>query len=133
MSLQYAILGHLSTTPASGYELARQFALGLGAWYGLPSQIYPELKKLELKGLIEGEASADDRLNKRIYRLTERGERELQRWVEKPVPYKPPRDAERIQLILLDKSSPEVVRKHLVRHKTHFKKVANHENQQRYL
>ena len=123
MSLQYAILGHLSTTPATGYELAQQFKQGLGAWFGLPSQIYPELRKLEDKGLIEGESSAEDRLNKRIYRLTAKGERDLQQWVEGPVAYKPPRDAERVQLILMDKAPLEVIRKHLIRHRTHFRKV----------
>jgi PadR family transcriptional regulator, regulatory protein AphA len=123
MSLPFAILGHLSTTPATGYELAQQFREGLGAWFGLPSQIYPELKKLEEKGLIKGESSTEDRLNKRIYRLTQKGERELQRWVDGPVAYKPPRDPERVQFILMDRSSPENIRKHLLRHRAHFRKV----------
>ena len=123
MSLPYAILGHLSTTPATGYELAQQFKQGLGAWFGLPSQIYPELKKLEEKGLFEGESSTEDRLNKRIYRLTAKGERDLQHWVEGPVSYKPPRDAERVQLILMDKAPIESIRKHLIRHRAHFRKV----------
>ena len=89
---------------------AKQFEQGLGAWFGLPSQIYPELKKLEEKGLIEGESPTEDRLNKRIYRLTAQGERDLLRWVDSTVAYKPPRDAERVQLILMDRSSPESIR-----------------------
>jgi hypothetical protein len=48
VSLRLAILGSLSSAPASGYDLARQFGLGLGwFWSASHSQIYPELKRLE--------------------------------------------------------------------------------------
>ena len=121
MSLRFTILGFLSTTPASGYELSHQFNQALGAWWhALPSQIYPELRRLEAEGLIEGEVSKENRLNKRIYRLTEKGDVELQAWIEGPIDYPPERDPERVQLILLDKSAPEVIRAHLLHHRAHY-------------
>ena len=55
--------------------------------------------------------------------LTAQGEHDLLRWVDSTVAYKPPRDAERVQLILMDRSSPESIRKHLQRHRAHFRKV----------
>jgi DNA-binding PadR family transcriptional regulator len=121
MSLKFAILGFLSTTPATGYDLAKQFTDGIGAsWYAIPSQIYPELRRLEADGLIAGESSTNDRLNKRTYVLSERGQQELQRWIESAIEYPPTRDPERIQLILMDESKPEVIRAHLLRHRAHF-------------
>lgn len=123
MSLRFSILGFLSTTPASGYDLSRQFSQGVGAlWEASASQIYPELRELERLRLIEGELYTADRLNKRIYRLTEEGKRELQQWVEADNEYPPERDAERIRLIFLDKSSRETIRRHLIRHREHYER-----------
>jgi hypothetical protein len=39
------------TTPASGYELTRQFNQALGVWcQALPNEIYPELRRLGAEG-----------------------------------------------------------------------------------
>jgi len=120
MSLRFAILGFLSTTPATGYELGRQFNSAFGSvWEALPSQIYPELRELEKAGWIEGRVLPEDRLNRRIYRLTDSGEAALLAWVEADNDYPPERDAERVRLILLDHSAPETVKRHLERHLEH--------------
>jgi hypothetical protein len=48
MSLRYALLGFISTEPASGFDLAREFGESMGwFWYASHSQIYPELRRLE--------------------------------------------------------------------------------------
>ena len=123
MSLKFAILGFLSTTPATGYDLAKQFTDGIGAsWYAIPSQIYPELRRLEEDGLIEGELSTSDRLNKRTYELTKRGQQELHQWIESAVEYPPTRDPERVQFILMDESRPGLIRAHLLRHRAHYER-----------
>jgi DNA-binding PadR family transcriptional regulator len=120
MSLRYAILGFLSSTPASGYQLGREFAQGAGSyWSALPSQIYPELRELEKLGWIAGEVSPTDGLKRRIFTLTPLGEAELQTWVEADNDYPPERDSERVRLIFLDGSPPEVIRKHLTSHRAH--------------
>src|SRR5215475_11946906 len=120
MSLRYAILGFLSSTPASGYQLGREFAQGAGSyWSALPSQIYPELRELEKLGWITGEVSPTDTLKRRIFTLTSVGEAELQKWVEADNEYPPERDSERVRLIFLDGSPPEVIRKHLEAHRAH--------------
>lgn len=125
MSLRYALLGFLSTTPASGYALGRKFATGAGAmWEALPSQIYPELRRLEKLGWIEGKTSPRDRLRRRVYRVTALGMRELQAWVEADESaHAPQRDAERVRFLFIDRSEFEVIRRHLQRRRAHYQKL----------
>lgn len=109
MSLRYAILGFLGSTPATGYVIAREFAQGAGAfWSALPSQIYPELRALEKLGWIEGTLDSSDRLNRRVFALTAAGVAALQQWVESETEYPPERDGERVRLIFLDRSAPDI-------------------------
>ena len=122
MSLRYALLGYLSTSPASGYTLGRDFADGAGAmWEALPSQIYPELAKLETLGWINGTQDSGDRLKRRLYALTAAGEHALQAWVESADAVHPAeRDAERVRFLFLDRSEPAVVRRHIERYRAHY-------------
>ena len=122
MSLRFAILGSLSTAPASGYDLARQFDMGLGwFWSANHSQIYPELRRLEAEGLIEGAVTTvGEKLEKRVYAITGAGRDDLVAWVTGPPQYRPNRDPERIQLIFSDLTSTSDVRRHLERHLQHY-------------
>lgn len=124
MSLRYALLGFLGTTPASGYTLGRTFATGAGAmWEALPSQIYPELLRLEKLGWIEGRTSSRGKLRRRIYRVTALGRRELQKWVEADESAHPPeRDAERVRFLFIDRSKVDVIRRHLHRYRAHYER-----------
>jgi len=120
MSLRYAILGFLSSTPATGYDIGREFQEGAGSyWNALPSQIYPELGALEKLGWITGKISNADRLRKRVFRLTRLGEQELKTWVEADNEYPPERDSERLRLIFLDGSPLHVVRRHIAAHRAY--------------
>src|ERR671937_629073 len=76
------ILGLLALRPRSGYEIktavdgsTRFF------WAASYGQIYPELRRLERAGLIEGTASATGARKKKDYRLTEAGSAELVKWL----------------------------------------------------
>ena len=122
MSLRHAILGFLSTTPASGYTLGRKFADGAGAmWEALPSQIYPELKRLDDLGWIEGDIDESDQLKRRVYKLTKAGRAALQEWVESEEAEHPPeRDAELVRFLFLDRSDFSLIRRHAVRHREHY-------------
>jgi PadR family transcriptional regulator AphA len=122
VSLRFAILGSLSTCPSSGYDLARQFNLGLDwFWSASHSQIYPELKRLEEVGFIEGsQTTVGEKLEKRIYSITEEGLAALISWVTDSPHYRPNRDPERIQLIFSDLASVQDVRRHLQAHHDHY-------------
>lgn len=76
------ILGLLSISPRSGYEIKatvdRSTRFFWAASYG---QIYPELRRLEQEGLIEGEDAPNGRRARRVYRLTRAGSDELAAWL----------------------------------------------------
>lgn len=122
MSLRYALLGFLSTTPASGYVLGRKFADGAGAmWEALPSQIYPELRKLEKLEWVEAIPDDSDQLGRRTYFLTEAGRMALKLWVESEEAAHPPqRDAELVRFLFLDRSDFPTIRAHALRHQAHY-------------
>jgi PadR family transcriptional regulator, regulatory protein AphA len=121
MSLRYALLGFISTEPASGFDLAREFGESMGwFWFASHSQIYPELRRLEEDGLVTStEVAGNPGKQKRVYRITEQGEAELQAWLEQPTEYAPMRDVERVKLVFLDGAPVEVIRRHLEDHRKH--------------
>lgn len=53
-----------------------------GRWGANPGAIYPMLAEIEEAGLVEGEWEDPDRRTRRIYRITPRGEEELERLKE---------------------------------------------------
>ena len=120
MSLRYALLGFLTTEPASGYQLAQEFGESMGwFWYASHSQIHPELQRLEEQGLVRSEVSGAGGRGKRIYSATVQGVAELERWLAEETDYPPIRDPERIRLIFMDMLPVEDIRKHLEQHRQH--------------
>lgn len=121
MSLKYALLGFLSTEPASGYSLAQEFSESMGwFWSASHSQIYPELRRLEEEGLVASrEAEGEGGKVKRMYELTPRGLDDLRAWVVTDTDYPPQRDVERIKLVFLDEAPLEAMRQHLQAHIKH--------------
>ncbi len=79
------ILGLLSMSPRSGYEIKavvdRSIRFFWAASYG---QIYPELRRLERAGLIEGEDAPTGGRARTVYRLTAAGRDELEAWLLSP-------------------------------------------------
>jgi PadR family transcriptional regulator AphA len=122
MSLRHALLGFLSTEPATGFDIAREFDGSLGwFWHASHSQIYPELQRLEADGLISGEEIAGGPGKpRRVYRLTLAGAAELRGWLRSPTAYAAVRDVERVKLMFLDDLPVEAVREHLDDHVRHF-------------
>ncbi len=120
MSLRHALLGFLTTEPASGYRLAQEFGESMGwFWYASHSQIHPELKRMEDEGLVKAELLDDDGRGKKIYSITAAGRAKLNAWLCEPTDYAPVRDVERIRLIFLDQQPQEVIRKHFEAHRDH--------------
>jgi DNA-binding PadR family transcriptional regulator len=76
------ILGLLAGGERSGYEIKaivdRSTRFFWAASYG---QIYPELRRLEHEGLIEGEDAPNGARPRRVYRLTPAGQGELEAWL----------------------------------------------------
>lgn len=67
----------------TGYDISKQFSLTIGSfWQAKCSQIYPEIKKLLAEGLVDvEEISQNDRPDKKIYSLTDKGRAEFLEWL----------------------------------------------------
>lgn len=104
-TLKYAILGLINREPLTGYDITKQFNEGLvNFWYAKHSQIYPELKKLTDEGLITYETIIQgEKLEKKLYNITEQGKSCLQKWLTKDQPLDPtPKDVFRLKAYFCD-------------------------------
>ena len=82
MSLDHILLG-LLREPATGYDLKGNFEQTIRHfWSAELSQIYPTLKRLEQKGLLDSRVEPSSKgPERRVYRLTPPGRAELRRWL----------------------------------------------------
>ena len=83
MAIAHAILVSLVESPASGYDLAKQFEASVGFfWKATHQQIYRELTKLEEQGWISAEViSQENRPDKKLFSVTELGKQHLVEWM----------------------------------------------------
>ena len=76
------ILGMIRLGKTTGYEIKQLVDVSTRHfWAASYGQIYPELKRLEEAGLIEGEDAPSGGRQRRSYRLTETGEQALHDWL----------------------------------------------------
>ena len=82
MSLDHILLG-LLREPGTGYDLGNAFSENVRHfWSAELSQIYPTLKRLERRGMLESRVEPSPKgPNRRVYALTEEGRAELLRWL----------------------------------------------------
>ena len=118
MSLRNALLALLRVGPLSGYELQKQFSVSVGhVWHAPDSQIYPELRKMEAAGLIEGEEQVrGERGTRRVYHVTDAGDRAFLDWMESPIEYSRVRDPAHLRAAYLEATTPEAAREFLRAH-----------------
>jgi DNA-binding PadR family transcriptional regulator len=111
MSLKHAILGFLSFSPFSGYNLKKAFDRSIQHfWPANQSQIYRTLAELDEQGLVEKEIiEREERLDMKIYRLTEAGCAELHQWLSTPLPEHDTREPFLIQVYFGGKLSDEEI------------------------
>src|SRR5882757_3502323 len=80
MSLRHAVLGLLSTGPASGYDLLKRFEISLAnVWPATQSQLYSELNRMADADLVKV-AAAGPR-GRKEYAITDIGREELRHWL----------------------------------------------------
>jgi len=101
MSLRHALLGLLADTPQTGYDLAKRFDMTLAdhAWHASHSQIYPELKRMTLDGLVQ--VVEEGARGSRVYDVTAEGRAELRRWMFTPLGDTPARNEFVLRLFML--------------------------------
>ena len=86
MSLRHGLLGLLNYKPMTGYELDKEFKETLAYfWQAKASQIYRELYAMEeKKWLVSERIAQEDKPNKRVYTITDKGKFELLNWLSNP-------------------------------------------------
>jgi len=112
MAVKYAILGILSEKERHGYDLKAAFDERVGDFWSLNyGQIYTTLDRLEREGLVEWREEAQEkRPDRKIYRITPKGRRELEDWLSQPVGRaRALRDELFIKLLFLDRANPEPI------------------------
>jgi DNA-binding PadR family transcriptional regulator len=86
-TFECAILGLVGMSPMAGYDIHRVFATTpLAHFSSSPGAIYPALRRLERRGLLD--ADLDTRREarpRRVYSLTEAGEEALEAWLRQAV------------------------------------------------
>jgi len=84
--LKYLLLGLLHQQPRHGYDLRRVFEELLGGTWPLNiAQVYTALSALERDGLVVCDIVRQDAVpDRKVYSLSEVGEKELRRWLEEP-------------------------------------------------
>ena len=87
MSLKHAILGFLSFKSLTGYDLKKAFDQSVQHfWPANQSQIYRTLASLTEEGLVNMEViEREERLDMKIYHITDSGKEELRHWLSTPL------------------------------------------------
>ena len=86
---RFAVLGMLSLSPMSGYDLRKNIESSVGHfWNESYPQIYPMLKQLTEEGLTTcSTAKQQGKPDRYTYALTDKGWEELEQWLSEPFEY----------------------------------------------
>ena len=87
---EHILLGLIRLAPASGYDLKRIFAATpMGLYQPSSGALYPALRRLELKGLIQTQAPAgghgQSARHRRVYEPTQAGQAAHMSWLRTPI------------------------------------------------
>jgi PadR family transcriptional regulator, regulatory protein AphA len=81
-AVTWAVLGLLEQRPRSGYDLKRAVDRTIRHfWAASYGQIYPELRRLEDAGWVEGSDGSRGARSRRVYSITTRGRTALLDWL----------------------------------------------------
>ena len=121
MSLRYALLALLSVEPMTGYDLYKEFEASVGhVWHAPDSQIYPELRRMEKEGLLDGEeVTWGQRGKKRRYHITDAGVKAFRDWMNTTLEYTRVRDPAHLKAAYLEWAEPEAAREQMRAHIAH--------------
>lgn len=122
MSLRFALLALLSSTPRTGYDLLQIFDRSVAfVWHAPHTQIYPELRRMEAEGLLASEElPRGERGIKRSYRLTGAGVQELARRAGTPVEPTREKDPYRLKAAYLEWTDQASARAQFELHIAHY-------------
>jgi DNA-binding PadR family transcriptional regulator len=87
---EHILLGLICLAPSSGYDLKRIFAATpMGLYQPSSGALYPALRRLELRGLVQAQVPARQEARsarqRRVYELTQSGQAAHMSWLRTPV------------------------------------------------
>jgi DNA-binding PadR family transcriptional regulator len=112
---KYVLLGLLSHTPMTGYDIKKSVATRMSYFWDLSyGQIYPTLKQLEKNKLITQKIEINQKgPNRKVYTINETGLKELQAWLVKPAKKEVHKYEFLLKLIFGDQATPDQNVKHI--------------------
>lgn len=116
MSLPHAILGLLTVTPMSGYDLKTQAFDSTVAqfWQADQAQIYRTLSAMADSGWVESTLEIQaDRPNRKVYHITAAGREELRRWLHLKQPLPVHREPFLVQLFFAGQMENAAILEHI--------------------
>ncbi|MGP3937783.1 PadR family transcriptional regulator [Nonomuraea sp. KM88] len=122
MSLRHALLSILTVESMTGYDLVKYFdGSNAFVWSAPPSQIYPELRRMEREGLVRAQVvPRGDRAEKRVYSISGAGAEELQGWIAMLTLYQGERDPHRLRAAHFEMATYAAARRQLREHLKHY-------------
>jgi DNA-binding PadR family transcriptional regulator len=86
MSVRYGLLALLAEAPSHGYQLKTAFERRTGSnWLLNIGQVYTTIQRLERDGFVESVESTEPDADRREYRITPAGRKQLDAWFGAPV------------------------------------------------
>ena len=118
---KYAILGILSISPGSGYDIKRYCdSVIANVWHENFGHIYPVLNNMLAEGLIKRKED-NESTRKKEYQITGKGKDEFLNWIVEPTQYAPVRSEFMLKLLFSSKLPKENRIKMIEDYKTHHK------------
>jgi DNA-binding PadR family transcriptional regulator len=114
---KYAILGMLTLRPMSGYDIRKSVERSVSSfWSESYGQIYPILRTLLADGLATRVTEANEgKPDRHVYAPTDKGRRELRRWLAEPTEHQVGRVELLLKLFFARQLKRDDVRNHLER------------------
>jgi len=118
---RYVLLGLLQEENLSGYEIKKIIDIRMSFfWQESFGQIYPELNKMAEEGLVEisnTEPEGDRKHEKIRYRITQKGEIELKKWMKEENEKDSVRSEFLLKMYLSTSKNTEEMRRHIIKFK----------------
>jgi DNA-binding PadR family transcriptional regulator len=102
------ILGYLALHPRSGYEIREAAKRAVSFFWGVSDgQLYPQLRLLAERGLIEAPAGQQGPRSRSVWQLTTAGRSALQSWLHAPSSPLRMRDENLVKLLFAARLEPK--------------------------
>ena len=111
MALKFVLLTLLNRERQTGYEVVKTFENSVGYfWSASHQQVYRELSKLTENDLVKfSEVAQGDKPDKKVYRITASGKRELREWIAAPLAEMPSKDLLLVKLLNINKTNADIL------------------------